>query len=286
MSLPSFICLGAAKSGTTTLYEILKQHPEIGVSSFKEPHFFDNDTNWDRGVDWYKQTYFSKMENKRIKGEFTPTYLSSSSSAKRIKATIGKNIKFIILLRNPVDRAYSHYLHTKRDEFEQLGFLEALADEKIRMEEINNNYNNPSFSKYSYVYQGLYATHIQAYLEHYEKEQFCVILFDDFINNTNQKVNEIVNFLGGTTNTEINYNIFSNQASKARSKTIKKLLKESSVIKKLAKRLVPSYSARQKIRNIIHAKNNKVTDKVPLTNFEREECYRKYFLMEILELEK
>ena len=99
MSLPNFICLGAAKSGTTTLYEILKQHPEIGVSSFKEPHFFDNDINWNRGVDWYKRTYFSKIENKKIKGEFTPTYLSSNSSAKRIKTTMGDNIKFIILLR-------------------------------------------------------------------------------------------------------------------------------------------------------------------------------------------
>ena len=95
MSLPDFICLGAAKSGTTTLYEILKQHPEIVVSSFKEPHFFDNDTNWDRGIDWYKEAYFSRIGNKKIKGEFTPTYLSSNSSAKRIKSTIGNNIKFI-----------------------------------------------------------------------------------------------------------------------------------------------------------------------------------------------
>ena len=59
--LPNFMCIGAPKSGTTTLYEILKQHPDVAVSSFKEPGFFDNESNWERGSDWYDKTYRDNM---------------------------------------------------------------------------------------------------------------------------------------------------------------------------------------------------------------------------------
>ena len=63
MSLPNFMCLGAAKSGTTTLYDILSQHSEIYIPSFKEPHFFDIPENYNNGIEWYEKNYFSNINN-------------------------------------------------------------------------------------------------------------------------------------------------------------------------------------------------------------------------------
>ena len=128
----NFMCIGAVKSATTSLFQILKQHPLISVSSFKEPHFFDNSDNYKKGKEWYLKNYFSNIDSSQVIGEFTPTYLSSNLSPKRISETFGTNIKLIVILRNPIDRAYSHYLHTKRDEHEDLGFIDAVKNENYR----------------------------------------------------------------------------------------------------------------------------------------------------------
>ncbi|MBC8267003.1 MAG: sulfotransferase domain-containing protein [Flavobacteriales bacterium] len=285
MNSPNFMCIGAAKSGTTTLYEILKQHPEIGVSSFKEPHFFDNNDNWSKGVEWYEKTYFSDFKEKRLIGDFTASYLSINICPKRIKEIYGEKMKFIVLLRNPIDRAYSQFLHSKRDEYEDLVFLEALAEEKKRLKKFEENNDMVSYSRFGYINHGMYAKHFKEYFNYFDREQFCVILFSDFINNRKDKVKEIIEFLNLDVNIKLNINIASNQASKARSKKLKKFLKKETFVKKLAKFFLPSFAIRQKIRNLIHASNNKVAAKKPLNKNQRKECYNNYFMDDIVELE-
>ena len=126
MSLPNFMCIGASKSGTTSLYDILKQHSNIFLPTFKEPHFFDISPVYEHGISWYDKTYFSGVKKEKCIGDFTPTYLFDKYAPERILSSLGKNVKFIIILRNPVDRAYSHYLHSKRDLHEHLSFEDAL----------------------------------------------------------------------------------------------------------------------------------------------------------------
>ena len=133
MSLPNFMCIGAAKSGTTSLYDILKQHSDIFLPSFKEPHFFDIPSVYQNGIEWYEKTYFQSVKNEKCIGDFSPTYLFDEHAPERILNDLGDNVKFIIILRNPVDRAYSHYLHSKRDEHENLSFKDALSLEKNRV---------------------------------------------------------------------------------------------------------------------------------------------------------
>ena len=135
MSLPNFMCIGASKSGTTSLYDILKQHSDIFLPSFKEPHFFDIPLVYQNGIEWYKKTYFQSVKNEKCIGDFTPTYLFDEHAPERILNDLGVNMKFIIILRNPVDRAYSHYLHSKRDLHEHLSFEDAL---KKKVDEKNN----------------------------------------------------------------------------------------------------------------------------------------------------
>ncbi len=285
LSLPNFLCIGAPKSGTTSLFDILKQHPEIGLSSFKEPHFFDNDSNWKQGVDWYENNYFAKLDNNVI-GEFSPTYLSQIACPLRIKNTLGTDVKFIVLLRNPVERSYSHYLHTKRDEYEDLGFIDAILSEEERLKKSNVKNDFISFSRFSYIYQGCYAQHINNYLRYFPIAQFHFVLFDDFVNRRQETINKILAFLNVSEDITLELNISSNQASAARSIMLKKFMKKKSLVSKLLKLLIPSLVLRQRLRNRIHAKNNKPISKTPLTYDQRKFCYKNYFSEQIADLEK
>jgi len=285
MILPNFLCIGASKSGTTSLFEILEQHPEIGLSSFKEPHFFDNDLNWKQGVDWYSKSYFLGL-NKKVVGEFTPSYLSKDICPSRIKQILGSNVRFIVLLRNPIDRAYSHYLHTKRDEYEPLPFLEALKAEEERLNSFKNTKDDVSYARFCYLNSGMYAAHLKRYLKYFDEKQFCVILFDDFINKRKEIINEILSFLNVNSDVNLELNILTNQASEARSVKLKKFMKKKSVLRKLLKYMIPSLELRQRIRNRIHARNNKSVKKVLLTKQEREFCYQNYFSEQIEDLER
>jgi hypothetical protein len=156
MSLPNFMCLGAAKSGTTTLYDILRQHPDIYVPSFKEPHFFDIIENFINGLQWYEQTYF-RQANRKIISDFTPSYFFDDDAPKRIFESLGRDIKFLVIIRNPVDRAYSHYLHSKRDCHELEGFEHSLELEVNRLKKYRDHGDYLSYLRHSYIHQGLYS---------------------------------------------------------------------------------------------------------------------------------
>ena len=278
----NFCCIGAAKSATTSLFNILKQHSSISVSSFKEPHFFDNSVNYNKGIRWYYDSYFKKAKPNNLLGDFTPTYLSSLDSPKRIQQTLGAKIKFIVILRNPVDRAYSHYLHSKRDEHENLSFIDALSIEDKRL--VSSNEINRL--RFSYVTQSLYAQHISNYFNYFSKENFHFMIFDDFVNNKKESIIEVCKFLEIPYEECINLNVDSNKASVARSRIIKRFIKKDGFLKRIIKFFLPSIALRQKLRNKVHALNNKQTDKKPLINKDRQYIYKEFFKQEIEVLEK
>jgi len=283
---PNFMCIGAVKSATTSLFEILKQHPLISISSFKEPHFFDNSNNYKKGKQWYLKSYFSNIESSQTIGEFTPTYLSSLASPKRILETFGPKIKFVAILRNPIDRAYSHYLHTKRDEYETLSFLEALKLEESRLNEYVAKGDDVSFSRFCYKLSGMYSFHLQNYFNIFDKSQFCIVLFDDFVNHRERVIKRILNFLDVDENISFNIDIKMNPASKARSVHLKTFMAKKSVFRTLLKLMIPSLEFRQRVKNKIHGMNNRVVNKTSLTKEDKLLCYHNYFKDDINELEK
>jgi len=283
---PNFMCIGATKSATTTLFEILKQHSMIGVSSFKEPHFFDNTINYEKGIDWYLMSYFSHLQDEEIIAEFTPSYLSCTSSPERIFDLLGSDIKFLVILRNPIDRAYSHFLHTKRDQHEDLSFIDAINNEEKRLNKFSHSNDDISFARFSYVYQGLYAKHINTYLNIFPRKQFKFILFDDLVSDINKSVERILRFLNLDINEDLNLNIITNQSSVARSKKIKHLIRNDSFFKRFLKFIIPSLVFRQRVRNTIHSLNNKTKTKSPLSKDDRIYIYNNFFKQEIIELEK
>ena len=127
-SLPNFFILGAQKSATSTVHEWLLQHKEISLPIIKETHFFSDIEKYQKGLNWYLNK-FDKRNN--FKGEIDPSYLYVEQSILRIKEVYKDfPLKFIILLRKPIERAFSHYLMSKYKGYEDLPFIDAITSFK------------------------------------------------------------------------------------------------------------------------------------------------------------
>ena len=146
--LPNFLIIGASKCGTTSLYYYLKQHPEISFSDLKEPKYFSSVNEsfphngiGDKSVDKYAikslteyKSLFADLHNKRV-GEASPdTLYFYDKTASLIKETLG-DIPIIIMLRNPVKRAFSAFMYLKRDSREKLSFRDGLLAENRRLKD-------------------------------------------------------------------------------------------------------------------------------------------------------
>lgn len=284
MSLPNFMCLGAAKSGTTTLYDILRQHPAVYIPSFKEPHFFDIPENYKNGINWYEKNYFKNANNKVV-ADFTPSYFFDKEAPKRIFESLGGKVKFVVILRNPVDRAYSHYLHSKRDLYEKQDFGEALKLESSRLQKYQNQADYLSYLRHSYVHQGLYSKMLKRYLQYFSLDNFLFINFEDeFLQEKDLTIQKVLNFLEIDSSILLNIDIRSNPASKERSKILKRMMKKTGWWRVLIKKMIPSLKIRQIIKNRIQRANISVFNPPKLTQIQRHNIYNSYFSRDVHDL--
>lgn len=187
---PTFLCLGAQKSGTTLLYELLKKIDDIYLPDVKEVHFFDRPTIYANGISWYKKTFFTNPKHLKVLGEITPSYIYLPDVPKKIFESLSRDMKFIVILRNPIDRAYSQYIMRYKRGEEQYSFNDALIMERSRIES-TLEYKK----KYSYADRGFYSKQILEYLNYFNKEQFLFILFEDFTKNQDVWIENICDFL-------------------------------------------------------------------------------------------
>ena len=286
MSLPNFMCLGAAKSGTTTLYDILRQHSEIYIPAFKEPHFFDITENYNNGLQWYEKNYFNKAD-KKIIADFTPSYFFDKNAPKRIYESLGRKMKFLVILRNPVDRAYSHYLHSKRDYHENENFEEALELEVNRLKKYKDQSDYLSYLRHSYVHQGLYAQMLERYLQYFSLDNFLFVHFEDeLLQERDLTIKRILDFLEVDNSVLLNTDIRSNPSSKEKSKMLKKLMKKRGWWRKVIKFMVPSMQLRQIIKNRIQRINITEFKAEQLSSEVRSNLLEKYFRKDISNLER
>lgn len=199
--LPDFVIIGAQKCGTSSLYHLLRQHPDVEPSRRKEIHYFD--VNFDRGIGWYKAHFPSGLrEDGRgtISGESSPYYLFHPHAPKRMAAAV-PGAKLIVLLRNPVDRAYSHYQAAARQRRESLGFEAALGVEKERLQGerekmvADESYVSLEHQHFSYLTRGIYVDQISRWLEFFPEDQMLVMKSEDFFERPWETLNETLNFL-------------------------------------------------------------------------------------------
>lgn len=277
--LPNFFILGAAKCGTTSLYHYLKQHPEIYLPRDKEPHFFDNDTFWNEGLETYLDRHFQGAERYPVRGEATPAYFHQYEKViPRMKQVYRDMIpKFILIFRDPVDRAWSHYLHMKRNGLEKEDFGRALKLEEKRLQE------NPH-QWWGYFRDGLYARQLEPWLNAFPRSQFKFILTEDLKQHPTIVCKEIFTFLGVTSTYTINTEFVANRASRPRSELLTLFLYHPFWLKKLVKPLLPPY-ARKRIREAIQHINVTPLKEKPKLGSELEWLIREKYMPEIERLE-
>jgi hypothetical protein len=187
------MCLGVQRSGTTTLYNLLKQHPEIYVSQNKETKFFQYDELYEKGINYYSSRYFKDVTNQKAIGETDPCYIYFAKTAKRIHDDLGEKMKFIVIFRNPVNRAYSQYWMEKAKRFESLSFEDAIKKESGRLKSSIHLVR----SRFSYIDRGFYAKQLKEFLKCFPKENFLFLVYEeDFYENLGFTMNKLTDFLG------------------------------------------------------------------------------------------
>lgn len=190
--LIDFLIMGAQKSGTTALAEFLNEHSAIQLSSKKELHFFDRDRHFKNNpvnYDWY-HNYFDMNRNDQLLGEATPIYMYWKLAPKRI-FEYNPNMKLIFILRNPIERAYSHWLMETKKGRENMLFERAL-----RLEWLRRRYHYPKQDRiHSYVDRGFYSKQIQNIMRYFPKEQMFFIKNEALLNQHDQVLQSICDFL-------------------------------------------------------------------------------------------
>lgn len=273
-----FVCVGAQKAGTSTLHDILKQHPQIKLPVLKETHFFSDEKKFEKGIDFYFKNYFNQKSESKYIGEIDPEYSYFLNAANNIKKHFS-SLKIIIIIRNPVDRAYSHYLMTKRRGLEPYSFKKAILEEEKRLNSLENKMH------YSYISRGLYNNQINHYTNVFGSENVKVVLFKDLVEKTPLVVNDICNFINVPSYT-FDYNIKSNTASESKSKWLRDFLYKPNTLKKVLGKLIPTQNLKDKIAKNLDDFNLKKSKKEPLEKSFKQEVFNTYFKQDIKALEE
>ena len=169
--LPNFVIIGAMKSATTSLAHYLAAHPDVFMAPGKEVHYFDR--NFDEGLESYRKQ-FAGATVELTRGEATPDYMYWHEVPPRMAEVIPE-ARLIAILRNPVDRAYSHFWHERARGRETLEFAEAIAAEPERLA----TGDRQERTCHSYLDRGRYLRQLLRVCEHYPRENLLVILTED-----------------------------------------------------------------------------------------------------------
>jgi hypothetical protein len=243
--LPNFLIVGAQKCGTTSLHEYLLSHPQIYLPEGKETKFFVDDAKYEKGISWYEKEHFGAVNNEKAIGEIDPDYMYFEQAPERMAVNLDlQSTKLIFVLRNPIDRAFSHYLMTVRRGVEKLTFEEAIH---VESERISKDYF--SNMHFSYISRGFYLPQIQKFLEHTDKPNMLVVLSEDLRKNTMDVLTTCYRFLNVDEGVvppdlEVQHHV----AKVPRSKGLLQLILRESFAKKAFKILLPSDALRKKLK--------------------------------------
>jgi hypothetical protein len=199
--LPSALIIGAQRSGTTSLFNYLAEHPDVLPPVGKEIHYFD--LHYGRGLRWYRGRFpFSyRLRSGALTMDASPYYLFHPLVPERA-ARLLPEVKLVAVLRNPIERAYSHYQHEVRDGRESLSFPEAidreaerLAGEEDRLRREPGYYSH-NHHRYSYTRRGLYLEQLRRWLHHYPRSKLLVLQSEMLFRDPPGASSAVYDFLG------------------------------------------------------------------------------------------
>lgn len=294
--LPTFLIIGAGKSGTTSLHQYLNQHPEVFMCPVKETNFFELEgeqlpsnpranahtfrhypqsvTNWEHYV-----KLFEAAANARAIGETSPMYLYGKRSPEKIHNYLPE-VKLIVILREPVSRLYSRYLHLARDG----------RQPSPRFKDALNKENSIWWTRDDLIREGFYYKHLSRYYDLFPKEQIKVFLYEDLKNDPLNLMKELFQYVGVdpsfVPNMEVRYNL----SGKPKNKLFDLLIGADGVLVRSAKAVAPGVV--QKLKNsvtpqkILASIRKKNLERPPIAADVKKKLYSKVYAKDIEKLEK
>lgn len=202
MGLPGFLIIGTQRGGTTSLYQYLARHADVRQPINKEIHYFSN--YYSKGIDWYRSHFplaAGQVSRGKVTFEATPYYLLHPHSARRAKATV-PNARIIAVLRDPVERAFSHYRHTRLRGLEPLAFGDAIRAEGERLVEVtrrlevDEQFVSREHQTFSYLARGRYAEQLPRWFQTFGAEGVMVVRSEDLYGDAPGTLRGIAEFLG------------------------------------------------------------------------------------------
>jgi hypothetical protein len=178
--LPGFIVIGAQKASTTALFEYLRRHPRVFVPEIKETNFFITEGRWHLGLDWYRSLYAGATGDATIAGDVSPGYTmfpTFAGAPARISSVV-PDAKLVYVLRDPIERMRSHYLHQLTVGFERRPMRAALLQD------------------IQYLSLSMYSLQLDQYLEHFDRSQLHVMRAEDLVNAPTETLDALLRFLG------------------------------------------------------------------------------------------
>lgn len=258
--VPSFIVIGAARSGTTALYQYLRRHPDIFMSRIKEPNYFafegcpldfkgpgaefvnNSIASWEDYC-----ALFANAPPDAKTGEASPLYLYAPQAPANIKRRVPQ-VKLIVILRNPIEQAYSHYLYARAQMIEPLASFElALAAQPER-----KRLGWQPLFQYSEFPR--YAEQLDGYFEHFKREQIKIFLYEDYLDDPQRVLREIFTFVGVDSAFSPDFDRHANMGGNPKNAFIQWLVMRPNPISRIFGVLMP-HAMRQRIKDMISRKN-------------------------------
>lgn len=212
--LPDFLVIGVVKGGTTSIYKYLTQHPQIASATAKEVHYFKHSHYAKYDANWYRSHFpLSKMitGSTKLTGEASPEYFHNPEGPTRVQSLI-PDVKLVLLLRNPIDRAYSHYSMNMKNRKKKQGLdpkftFEQMAEEEIEILgkrcpplSVENASKHQDTSgtprRCCYLSSGIYLYSLHNWLSYFAKENLLILSSEDLFENPHETTNKVFNFLG------------------------------------------------------------------------------------------
>lgn len=285
MTLPNFLIIGAAKSGTTALYHYLKQHPQIYMSPIKEPHFFSYEgeealglgqgrkpTDHITDINAYRRL-FEGVSVETAVGEASPSYIYITQSPERIRHHI-PDAKLMAVLRDPADRAYSNFLYALKLGREPLtDFALALREEETRIRKGWGPF-------WHYQRKGFYYEQLKRYFDRFDRDQIRVYLYEDLNTEAVGVLRDIFSFLGVDESYVPDISARLNVSGVPKGRFSRAVVTSIDTVNPLLKRVLPT-----QLRTVRESIRDKVLDKPPPPPTEAREYLVELYREDILRLQ-
>lgn len=282
MRIPEILIIGAAKCGTTTLADVLRKHPRIYVPPIKEVAFFGNDNAYQKGLDYYC-SYFAHADRSNLLCDASPQYMFRDVAPMRIQASYGKITPplFVVILRNPVDRAYSAYWQAVSSGFEKQPFRQAVETELQSRRNAEAHPDGRTMG--AYISAGLYGKQIKRWLGFFPLEQFLILTTEQLSQANRDTYNKITAFLSISPLSDQDIETTSNRAKLPRFQLINNLVRGKWQGRQFLAHII-SRNMRHNLKQAVDRLNMKSIRYTPMNHEDKEWCTN-LFTDDIKELE-